>query len=75
MDEKILPIIATTYEAFCNCMEQNVKAVYICGEVFAGRAYEVYQSLEEHGYEIPGLPIGQGALFVKEIDIEQCVIL
>lgn len=74
MNEKILPVSISTYAAFCACMKQDVKAIYIYVEVFEGRTHEMYQSLEEHGYEIPGLPIGQGALFVKGIDIEQCVI-
>lgn len=67
MDEKVLPIMITTYEAFCACMEENVKAVYISVEVFAEHVGRVYQVLEERGYEIPGLPIGRGALFVKEL--------
>lgn len=74
MDEKILPISISTYEAFCACMKQDVKAIYICVEVFEEHATEIYRSLEEYGYEIPGLPIGRGALFLKGIDIEQCVI-
>lgn len=74
MDEKILPITVSTYGAFCASMKQDVKAIYICAEVFAGHTHVIYQALEEHGYEIPGLPIRRGALFVKGIDIEQCAI-
>lgn len=74
MGEKILPITISTYEAFCACMKQNVKAIYICVAVFEGHTHEIYQALEEHGYEIPGLPIRRGALFVKGINIEQCAI-
>lgn len=74
MDEKVLPVMITTYEAFCACMEKTVKAVYICVEVFAEHADKIYHSLEEHGYEIPGLPTQHGVLFVKGIAIEQCVL-
>lgn len=75
MDKKILPVSISTYAAFCACMKQDVKAIYICVEVFEGRTHKIYQSLEEHGYEIPGLPIGRGALFVKGIDFAQCINL
>lgn len=74
MGEKVLPIIITTYKTFCACMETDVKAVYICVEVFAEHADKIYRSLEKHGYEIPGLPIGRGALFVRGIKFEQCVL-
>ena len=74
MDEKILPIRITTYEAFKACMDCDVKAVYIYKEVFWGRPEEIFQILEEHGYELPGLPTRYGAVFVKGLPTEQCML-
>ena len=72
MDERILPVIVTTDAAFNACMEQDISAIYLYREVFKGRTNKIYQTLEEHGYEIPGLPLQRGVLFVKGVDIEQC---
>ena len=75
MNEKVLPIIVTTYEAFCACMGENLMAIYIYMEVLMEHTGEIYQSLEEHGYEIPGLPTRRGVLFVKGININDSVII
>mgnify|MGYP003396935547 FL=1 len=74
MDEKVLPLLVSTYEAFCNCMEFNVKAIYIYKEVYMKHAEEICQFLEERGYEFPGFPTRQGVLFVKGIDIETVIL-
>ncbi len=73
MDEKVLPVMVTTYEAFCVCMEGNAKAIYLYMELYRKHAKEIYQALEERGYKLPGLPTQRGVLFVKGIDVEQCV--
>ena len=74
MDEKVLPLMITTYATFCACMEKDVKAIYICVTLFETHATKIYRALEERGYELPGLPLQEGVLFVRGIAIEQCVL-
>lgn len=73
MKEKVLPAMITTYEAFCACVEVEMKAIYIYSEVHSAYVDEIYQALQKRGYEIPGLPLRKGVLFVKGIDYGDCV--
>ena len=74
MDKKVLPVMVTTYEAFCNCLAKNVQVIYVCMELYAAHSKDIYQALIEYGYDVKGYPARRGVFYAKEMDIRKCAI-
>lgn len=66
--------MALTYEAFCACIEQNVKVIYIDMEVYRAYAEEILQKLEENAYDPEGYIARRGVFFARGIDLFCCDI-
>jgi len=75
MEKRALPVIVTTYEAFCSCLTENVRVIYVCRELYASCGRKICKDLEENGYELVGYPARQGMLYTKGVDIAQCAVL
>ena len=74
MGRKVLPVMALNYEAFCACIEQNVKVVYVDMEVYKTSFAKIMQKLEENGYDSKGYPARRGVFFAQGIDLWECEI-
>lgn len=66
MRRKVLPVMALNYEAFCACIEQNVKVVYVDMEVYKTSFAKIMQKLEENGYDSKGYPARRGVFLPRE---------
>ena len=74
MREKILPVIVTTYEALCTCLEENVRVIYAFKEFYTANTEQISQALMEYGYEMSDIPTNRGVFFVKGLNIKDSEI-
>ena len=76
MEREILPIGVSTYEAFCTCVETDVKVIYIWNDLYEIKRREVRKMLQKYGYALSGIPAKNGLLFAKkEIDLYRTGII
>lgn len=75
VEERILPVMALSYEAFLGCIEDRAKVIYLDMDVYMENAEEIYRVLGDNGYDTSGYPAKRGVFFSRGIEIEPCKIL
>ena len=66
MEYALLPVVVTTYEAFCLTVKSNVRAIFIDEEVYWEHTNEIRKALYKHGYSSVGQPTIFGLAFPKK---------
>ena len=70
MKERILPAVATTLEALNNCIDQELKLIYIVKEVYSPNKQTIQNKMKNNGYDLWELLGNNGVFYGKGISID-----
>ncbi len=74
MDEIIIPIGVSTYEALCSCVAENARIIHIWNTLYVLHTEEIQQLLTQYGYILTDIPARRGVLCMKEPVVEKSMI-
>jgi hypothetical protein len=66
MGEELLPIMISTYEGLCKCLEEDVQVIYIWNHLYKCQQKKIDRALTEGGYVLLGVQAHNGLFFVKK---------
>ena len=74
MRQKIIPIMVSTYETLCKCIEEDVQIIHIWNNLYVLHTEEIQQLLTEYGYKLPDIPAKSGVFCMKEPVVDKSMI-
>lgn len=71
MGRKVFPIMVSTYEALCHCIDKNVEVLHVYWLLFQEDNEKVTKTLRDNGYRMSRLGTQWGMFFAKGIQLEK----
>ena len=71
MEREVFPIMVSTYEALCDCIENNVIVIYVFRAFYRENKERVEQCLGDNGYKMANFRSGWGVFFAKGMILRQ----
>ena len=71
MKRKVCPIMVSTYEALCHCIDKNVEVLYVYWRLLQEGNEKIAQILRDNGYGMSGLGTQWGLFFAKGIKLKR----
>lgn len=69
MEERILPAVVTTLEALNNCINQELKLIYIVKDVYSPNKQTIQNKMHDNWYALWELVGNNGVFYGKDISI------